>query len=171
MAARRKSGAKVKSPPAKKWNADFLAALAQSSNVTLAAKKAGIDVSAVYKERRAKPEFYRQWQEALAEGYDNLEMDLLHRLRIGQLEGGKVQARRKFDNAIAFRLLTAHREAVGRQRALRASEDEDAIIASITEKLEDMKARQDAARALTEEDGVYRVGSDSDSGGDDVGAD
>lgn len=164
MAARRKSGAKVKSPPTKKWNSDFMAALAQSSNVTLAARKAGIDVSAVYRERRAKPEFYRQWQEALTEGYDNLEMDLLHRLRIGQLEGGKAQARRKFDNAIAFRLLTAHREAVGRQKALRASEDEDAIIASITEKLEKMKARQDAARALTEDDGVYRMGSD---GGDD----
>ena len=74
-----------------------------------------------------------------------------------------------FDNAIAFRLLTAHREAVGRQKALRASEDEDAIIASITEKLENMKARQDAARALTEADGVYRLGSDGDDG--DVRAD
>ena len=155
---------KKKTPPKTKWQADFLAALAQSSNVTLAAQKAGIDVSTVYKCRRAEPEFYRNWQEALAEGYDNLEMDLLHRLRIGQLEGGKAQARRKFDKAIAFRLLTAHREAVGRQKAMRASEDEDAIIASITEKLEKMKARQDAARALTEEDGIYRI--DSDAGAD-----
>jgi hypothetical protein len=167
MAKRTARRAKRKAPPKAKWQADFLAALAQSSNVTLAAQKAGIDVSTVYKTRRAEPEFYRNWQEALAEGYDNLEMDLLHRLRIGQLEGGKAQARRKFDNAIAFRLLTAHREAVGRQKAMRASEDEDAIIASITAKLEAMKARQDAARALTQEDGIYHV----DSGASDAGAD
>lgn len=160
MAKRTVRKTKPKTPPKAKWQADFLAALAQSSNVTLAAQKAGIDVRTVYKARRAEPEFYRNWQEALAEGYDNLEMDLLHRLRIGQLEGGKAQARRKFDNAIAFRLLTAHREAVGRQKAMRASEDEDAIIASITEKLEKMKERQDAVRAMAEEDGIYRVAED-----------
>lgn len=158
MATRRK--ARVKTPAKDKWVPDFLAALAQSSNVTLAAKKAGVDVSTVYKKRRADPGFYRSWQEALAEGYDNLELDLLHRLRIGQLEGGKAQARRKFDNAIAFRLLAAHREAVGRQKAVRASDDEDAIIASITEKLETMKRRQDAAAAMIEEDGFYNVGRD-----------
>ncbi|MGN3974432.1 hypothetical protein [Tsuneonella sp. SYSU-LHT278] len=151
-----------------KRQADFLAALAQTSNVTLAAAKAGIDVSTVYRLRRAEPEFYRRWQEALAEGYDNLEMDLLHRLRIGQLEGGKAQARRKFDNAIAFRLLIAHREAVGRQKALRASEDEDAIIASITGKLEKMKERQEAARALIDDGAASSAGGTP--GGDD-GAD
>ncbi|MCT2557653.1 hypothetical protein N0B51_01520 [Tsuneonella sp. YG55] len=164
MAARGKqaAGAKKKAPPRARWQADFLAALAHSSNVTLAAQKAGVDVSTVYRSRRAEPDFYRRWQEALAEGYDNLEMDLLHRLRIGQLEGGKAQARRKFDNAIAFRLLTAHREAVGRQKALRASEDEDAIIASITEKLEKMKERQEAARAMAEEDSAYQAGAPAD---------
>jgi hypothetical protein len=170
MAARGKkaAAARSKAPPKAKWQADFLAALAHSSNVTLAAQKAGIDVSTVYRSRRAEPDFYRRWQEALAEGYDNLEMDLLHRLRIGQLEGGKAQARRKFDNAIAFRLLTAHREAVGRQKALRACEDEDAIIASITEKLEKMKERQDAARAMAEEDSAYQAGGPA---GDDDRAD
>ena len=150
--ATKRAGKRRKTPAKDKWQADFLAALAHTSNVTLAATKARIDVSTVYRARRAEAEFNRRWQEALAEGYDNLEMDLLHRLRIGQLEGGKAQARRKFDNAIAFRLLTAHREAVGRQKALRASEDEDAIIASITEKLEKMKARQLAAEAMADED-------------------
>jgi len=151
MAAKRASKRR-KAPAKDKWQADFLAALAHTSNVSLAATKARIDVSTVYRARRAEVEFNRRWQEALAEGYDNLEMDLLHRLRIGQLEGGKAQARRKFDNAIAFRLLTAHREAVGRQKALRASDDEDAIIASITEKLEKMKQRQLAAEAAADED-------------------
>ncbi|WP_095013280.1 hypothetical protein [Tsuneonella mangrovi] len=130
-----------------RWKAKFLDALAESSNVTAAAKKAGIDKSVVYKTRRSDTDFNRDWQRALAEGYDNLEMDLLHRLRIGQLEGGKTQARRKYDNAIAFRLLIAHREAVTRHRAIRADEDEEAVIASITRKLELMRQRQLAAAA------------------------
>ena len=134
------------------WRDTFLAALAQTSNVASAARTAGIDVSTVYKARRSEPEFNRSWQVALAEGYDNLEMDLLHRLRIGELDGGKAKARRKYDNAIAFRLLTAHREAVGKQRALRADEDEDAILASIDAKLEAMRQRDRAARALIDDD-------------------
>lgn len=103
------------------WRETFLAALSETSNVTKAADKANVDTSKVYKERRASAEFNRRWQEALAEGYDNLELDLLHRLRTGHLEGGKAQARRKYDNAIAFRLLTAHRDTVSRQRAIRNS--------------------------------------------------
>ena len=162
MAGKTKTTAK-RSPKKAKWQADFLVALARSSNVTLAAKKAGIDVSSVYRCRRGEPEFHRRWREALAEGYDNLEMDLLHRLRIGQLEGGRAQARRKFDHAIALRLLTAHRDAVGRQRAIRASEDEDAIIASITDKLERMKQRQIAAQALRARDRTRQGGGDVDA--------
>lgn len=131
----------------KHWKENFLNALSETSNITSAARKAGVDTSTVYKERRRNAEFNRRWHEALAEGYDNLEMDLLHRLRIGQLEGGKAQARRKYDNAIAFRLLTAHRDSVSRQRAIRANEDEETIIASLTAKLEKMRQRQLAAEA------------------------
>lgn len=131
-------------PPRQVWMHRFLAALSETSNVSGAARRAGVDTSTVYKARREDAAFNRQWQVALAEGYDNLEMDLLHRLRIGQLEDGKAQARRKYDNAIALRLLTAHREAVGRQRGVRANEDEEAIIRSLNDKLEKMRERQAA---------------------------
>ena len=137
---------KTKRPPKHVWQPAFLAALSESSNVSAAARKARVETSTVYKARRDEAEFNRNWQKALAEGYDNLELDLLRRLRTGQLEGGKAKARRKFDNAIAFRLLTAHREAVGRQRAIRSAEDEEAIIASINDKLEKMRQRQVAAQ-------------------------
>ena len=145
------------------WEDKFLAALAQTSNVAAAARKANVDPAVVYKARRSDAEFYRNWQEALAEGYDNLEMDLLRRLRIGELTGGgPTKSRRKFDNAIAFRLLAAHREAVGRQKALRANEDEDAIIASINEKLSKMRERRLAMEAETAKAGVYRVEPDGE---------
>jgi outer membrane receptor for monomeric catechols len=45
-----------------------------------------IDTSAAYQRRRNDAEFNRQWQIALCEGYDNLEMELLHRLRTGEVK-------------------------------------------------------------------------------------
>lgn len=144
------------------WRETFLAALAETSNVAGAARRAGVDVSTVYRARRNEAEFNRAWQEALCEGYDNLEMDLLRRLRIGELDGGKAKARRKYDNAIAFRLLLAHRETVSKQRAIRANEDEDAILASIDAKLEAMRQRDIASKKLLED----HAGEDVRKGGD-----
>ncbi len=132
------------------WRKPFLAALADTSNIAAAAREADINVSTVYKARRTEPAFARLWQAALCEGYDNLEMELLSRLRSGEaLEEGAKAPSRKFDNAAAFRLLTAHRESVARQRALRDEEDEATILASINAKLDQMRQREkDAARLL-----------------------
>lgn len=136
------------------WRARFMVALAETSNVARAARAAKIDPSTVYKLRRSDMQFARDWQSALAEGYDNLEMDLLLRLRTGELDGSsKAKARRKFDNGAALRLLVAHRAAVSRAKAIRADEDEDTILASIDEKLERMRQREHAAKLLLGEDG------------------
>lgn len=146
--------------PGPHWRKAFLDALAQTSNVAAAARRAKVDVSMPYRLRRQDPEFAAAWFDALCEGYDNLEMDLLHRLRVGELDGGdkaKARAKRKFDNGTAFRLLAAHRETVKRQRAIREIEDEEAIFASINAKLDAMQARQQTITALVEEDGVYRM--------------
>ena len=121
------------------WRQAFLAALADSSNVRAAARKAAISLSNVYKTRRDDPQFARQWLAALCEGYDNLEMDLLCRLRSGETKDGKG---RKFDNANAFRLLVAHRQSVMHQRALRDNESEEEILASINAKLDAMRRRE-----------------------------
>lgn len=142
------------------WRKPFLEALAQTSNVAAAARRARVDVSTAYRMRRQEADFAAAWFEALCEGYDNLELDLLHRLRVGELDGGeksKARAKRKFDNGTAFRLLAAHRETVKRQRAIREVEDEEAIFASINAKLDAMQARQQTVTALIEEDGIYRV--------------
>lgn len=117
----------------------FLAALAESSNISAAARKAKVPTSTTYKLRREDAGFRSAWFDALCKGYDNLEMSLLDRLRIGELEGTKAKARRKFDNATAFRLLAAYREAVSQQKAIR--EDEDAMLASINTKLDAVLAR------------------------------
>jgi hypothetical protein len=123
--------------------------LADSSNVAAAARLAGIDASTAYHRRRHNHEFNRQWQVALCEGYDNLEMELLHRLRTGELKPltGAKKASRSFDNATAFRLLAVHRESAVRERAVREQVSAADIRASIDRKVEELRRRVMAAKA------------------------
>ena len=131
------------------WSPAFLSELAATSNVSAAARKAGVHPATAYDARRADPEFSRKWQAALCEGYDHLEMELLHRLRNGEVKPGKEAKRgtRHWDNATAFRLLSAHRESAAQHRAILENEDVDAILASIDAKLDAMRerAQQNAA--------------------------
>lgn len=134
----------VAAPRLKQWSKCFLAELAGTSNVSAAARKAGISTATAYEARRQNAEFNRAWQRALCEGYDHLEMELLHRLRSGEVKPASNAKRgvRSFDNATALRLLAAHREAVSQQRAIRANEDAAVIIAAIDTKLERIRQRR-----------------------------
>ena len=145
MATTRKTRAKRSAH----WKKRFCDELAKSSNVAKACRAANCSPSAAYETRKTDAEFARKWMTALAQGYDMLEMDLLHRLRQGELTGGSPKkARRKYDNAVALRLLAAHRDAVQRQRAIDADAREDSLLASIDEKLSAMRRRELAAKAL-----------------------
>jgi len=145
--SRRTAARPVKPPPFTKWSKLFLAELAATSNVTASAKQAGIVTSTAYDRRRSDPEFNRAWLLALCEGYDHLEMELLHRLRHGEVKpaAGAKRGVRVFDNAVALRLLGAHKESAARQRAIRSHEDSEAIIQSINAKLELVRQRRLAA--------------------------
>jgi hypothetical protein len=129
------------------WSRTFLEELAATSNVSAAARAAGIHPSTAYEARRKRADFNRRWQEALCEGYDHLEMELLHRMRTGEIKPAKDAKRgvRSFDNATAFRLLLAHRDSAARQRAVRSNEDREQILLSINAKLERMRERRLAA--------------------------
>ena len=120
------------------WRRLFLDHLAESSNVTESAEKAGISVSRAYKVRREEPEFARQWLEALWEGYTHLEMEVVRRLRSGDqstTDSGR------YDFANAVRLLSAHRDnasqAMAQQRNVSAAE----VRASIDRKVEEIRLR------------------------------
>ena len=141
---------RVRAPVRPNWMKPFLAALADTSNVSAAARKGKVDTSTVYERRRHDGEFAREWQVALCEGYDNLEMDVLYRLRTGELRPatGAKRAVRQFDNATALRLLAAHRESTTRSRAIRDNVSAADIRASIDRKIELIRERVLAARAL-----------------------
>lgn len=139
----------VRKPALPKWAKRFLAELAATSNVSAAARKAGIATTTAYDARRASGEFNRRWQQALCEGYEHLEMELLHRLRSGEVKppAGAKRGVRLFDNATALRLLAAHRDSAARQKAIRSNEDAAEIVLSINTKLDLMRDRRLAALA------------------------
>jgi hypothetical protein len=87
------------------WRTRFLDALAETSNVTASAARAGVPVGTVYKARRQDRALAARWRKALHEGYENLEMEVLGHLR-------DPRQSRKMDVAAALRLLAAHRETI-----------------------------------------------------------
>jgi hypothetical protein len=121
-----------------RWRDRFLEALAQSSNVTKSAAAAGVDTSSAYRARTAEPDFARRWMDALWEGYEHLEMEVLRRLREGefQTDGGD-----KYDFASAIRLLSAHRENAAKAQAARRNVSASEIRASIDRKVEEIRQR------------------------------
>jgi len=120
------------------WREKFIAALAQSSNVTWSASQANISVSRVYQARSGEPEFARLWIAALWEGYEHLEMEVLRRLRQGDL---LTNDGTKYDFANAIRLLTAHRENVARAQAAKRNVSAAEVRASIDRKVEEIRMR------------------------------
>lgn len=132
------------------WRPRFLAHLGETSNVTAAALHARVSPAIVYKHRRTDPDFRAAWFAALAEGYDNLEMELLQHLRAvetGGEEGGAAPPAKKraFDTATAFRCLAAHRDSVRQEKGRRALDHEVATIASINEKIDRLRLNAKAA--------------------------
>lgn len=127
------------------WQRLFLERLAETSNVTLAQQRVLISKSHIYKTRRNDPEFAIAWLKALSEGYDNLEMELLCRLRTGESrDPGSV----RHDNVAAIRLLAQHRANAERGRALRDNDDEQATLDSIDALFRDMRERRAANAAI-----------------------
>jgi hypothetical protein len=95
----------------------FVEVLADSCNVTLAARAIGRSMTNVYRHRSRDATFRRQWEQALAIGYSRLELMLLERAlhgveKIVVLKDGGQSVMRDFDNRAALALLRMHRDGV-----------------------------------------------------------
>ena len=120
------------------WRGLFLDHLAETSNVSESARRAGINPSRAYKVRREEPEFARQWLAALWEGYTHLEMEVLRRLRTGETT---TPDNGKYDFANAIRLLSAHRDNASRAQAEQRNVSAAEVRASIDRKVEAIRAQ------------------------------
>ncbi|KLI64866.1 hypothetical protein [Aurantiacibacter marinus] len=130
------------------WRGLFLETLAETSNVSEAARVSGASPSRAYKLRRENTEFRKNWGAALLEGYEHLEMETLERLRFGTSPDD-----RKFDIPNALRLLTVHRESAAKEKARRGKRDKDAVLASLNAKLDRMRERKAATQLLLTHEG------------------
>ena len=125
------------------WRTAFFEALAETSNVSASAARVNVPLNRIYKLKRTDGAFGAKWLEALHEGYEHLELELLAYLR-------DPQPKRKMDVAGALRLLAAHRETVERRRAMMDEDDvdEQAMLESLDSFLEGMRQRRFANEAI-----------------------
>ena len=113
------SQAKYREPTKRDWTktkeSGFLTALAETCNVTLACKDAGVSVAAVYARRKKNAAFRAAWLEAVAVAYRRLELLLLERSfngteKVITRKDGSEERVREYPNAIALKLLAMHKE-------------------------------------------------------------
>ncbi len=95
----------------------FVETLAETCNVTLAAKAIGRSVANVYRRRAKDASFRANWDQALAIGYSRLEMMLLERAlhgveKVVVAKDGTSSVMREYPDRVALTLLRMHRERV-----------------------------------------------------------
>lgn len=129
------------------WRKRFLETLAATSNLERAAAAGKVTLARAYETRRAEPDFARAWQAAIADGYLNLEMEVIRRLREGDLMTANGD---KFDFANAIRLLAAHRDGANRGQSQVRDVSAAEVRASIDRKIEDIRRRMERQRAREE---------------------
>ena len=129
-----------------RWRDTFINTLAETSNISASAAAAGVTTGRVYAERRRNPDFLRRWGEALCEGYEHLEMEVLYRLRLRDEK--EQQSAAKYDFGTALKLIQAHKETVARERALRGGRSEQEVLDSIDRMIDDMRNRGIANAAI-----------------------
>ncbi|HET7708376.1 MAG TPA: hypothetical protein VFK50_02440 [Sphingomicrobium sp.] len=95
----------------------FVEMLADSCNVSLAARAIGRSVTNVYVQRTRDAAFRHAWDQALAIGYAKLEMMMLERALHGvekrvTLRNGESRIMREYNDRVALALLRHHQGAV-----------------------------------------------------------
>jgi hypothetical protein len=122
----------------------FFRELATVCNVAAALRAAGLAraASQVYERRKRDPEFRAGWDEAIAESYAMLELEMLERSRFGDRRGApksEKEARlRSIPSSLALQLLKLHQgrmrsRAPAAQRPLRGSKLRDELEARLAE--------------------------------------
>ncbi len=114
------TNATPKRPVFRKWKRAFLAALSRSPDVTLAARRAGIDRATAYRARQRNTQFAAQWDAALLESMDLAEGEAYRRavrgVRKPVYQGGKlVGCVREHSDTLLIFLLKAHKPGLYRE--------------------------------------------------------
>lgn len=94
---------------------EFLSVLAETCNVTEAARKAGVNLSYAYKKRASNAGFRAAWMEAIGAAYQRLELVLLDRAfngieKVVKRRDGSEERMLEYSNQLGLSLLRMHRD-------------------------------------------------------------
>lgn len=127
----------------------FLDQLADTCNVSLAAKRAGFYPQRAYDLKARDADFRRGWDKALAMGFAQLELTMLERALHGtetavKAPNGKATTMRSYSDRLGLTLLKMHRDGAGLADASEMDEAEQAEIRRrLMAKLDRLRERED----------------------------
>lgn len=103
------------------WRPRFLSALAESCNVTYAAREARVNRNTAYEHRDKDGDFAAAWDDAMEQGVEALEFEARRRALHGVEEpvvylGKVIYTVKKYSDTLTIFLLKAHRPDVYRER-------------------------------------------------------
>ena len=108
-------------PKKREWKPKFIERLRECGNVSEAARHAGVSRKTVYKERNSSEPFRDDWDDAMEEGVDALELEARRRASEGWeepvfYEGRQVATVRKYSDTLLIFLLKGRRPDVFKDR-------------------------------------------------------
>ena len=146
-ASKAKPAAPAKVTWTKARETKFLEHLALSSNVRASERVALVPLGAAYRHRKQSDDFRRNWDQALKDGYDRLELAMLERaingVRVITTVGNKKTRKIEYSEGMAMTLLKAHRASVAAITAAQASEADDRDVREIIDGMARRIARAD----------------------------
>ena len=125
----------------------FIETLADSCNVSLAARAVGRSVANVYIQRNKDAAFRAAWDQALSTGYAKLEMMMLERAlhgveKVVTLKSGESKIMREYNDRVALALLRQHRDSVAMIDDRIDSEDYQEACSRIIDRLARLRERE-----------------------------
>jgi len=131
---------------------EFLAALAETCNVTRAAEAVHMSVRGAYKRRGRNAAFRAAWVEAIATAYQRLELALLDRAYNGtekviRRSDGSEDRMLEYPNQLGLSLLKMHRNTVAEAEVELPPEDLDDLRERVLRKLERLRRRREQEKS------------------------
>ena len=125
---------------------EFLSVLAETCNVTEAARQAGVCLSYAYKRRASNAGFRAGWMQAIGDAYQRLELVLLDRAfngteKVVKRRDGSEERMLEYSNQLGLSLLKMHRNTAAEAASEMPSEDVDEMREQLVKKLLRLKKR------------------------------
>jgi hypothetical protein len=143
---------KMRAPSKRDWSRAkeeaYVNALAETCNFTAAAAAAGVSTGSAWKRRKTNAAFRASCREAVAAGYQRLELALLDRAlngseKIVTRKDGSEERVREYPNAVALTLLRLHRDTASEVMSEPEATDIEEVRERLFNKLQRLKKKQD----------------------------